>query len=280
MSILESVISKLFPKYQDIKDLMVEQSFNHKKAANIAQKSVKDYQAEYEIDSFYIPSIIENEKSNKQELHLSEVSSFDEEIQIRKAYLNGQGSILLVDEEEKKNMLTNAFFRTKMGHDDLSYPLKATKLNMTIPDFLYLINDQEYLILLKPRFKIENESKRKSELKRLYKYLFANIGKQIDIDPDFETSGCDELSCRLIYFRLNTDSLFIVFDYDDKRISHTFKNINNIAAGSTYGGEALKFWLYMAERTYRFYLYHPDDVEIPIDPSIYNFTKPVLLPER
>lgn len=275
LAILENVMSAVFPGYKRIKELQIVQGSKHKVAEEIATKSVRDYQIEYNISMIYTLSI--EEEGNKKEFYLTEVVDFGEEELIRNSYLEGRGHILLINAEEKKKIVADAYFHNKREAGQLNLAaVKATQLGVTIPDFLYMIDGREYLILLEPKFMMRNEGKRKGELKRLYQYLVGNLGKQIDIDINFNEAGCYEDYCKLIYFRLHSNSLFLVVEHDGEILSHTFENINDIAAGSTYGGEALKFWLYMGHRTYRFYLYHPKETEIPIDSAIYQVSKDII----
>ncbi|MCA1049380.1 hypothetical protein LCM14_06185 [Priestia aryabhattai] len=275
MAILENVMNVVFPGYKRVKELQGEQENNHKLAEGISIKSVKDYQFEYKINMIYTLSV--KEEGNKKEFYLTEVVNFEEEDLIISSYLQGKGHILLINEEEKKKLVVDTYFHNKREMGELNFTaVRAVDLKVTIPDFLYIIDGREYLILLEPKFKAENEDERKGQLRRLYKYLFGNIGKQIDIDINFDEAGCYENKCRLVYFRLHSDSLFLVLEHDKEIISHTFENINDIAASSTYGDEALKFWLYMGHETYRFYLYHPKETRIPIDSAIYQVSKDIM----
>jgi hypothetical protein len=276
LSILENVMSAAFPGYKKIKEVQEAQKKNHVIAEGIATKSVRDYQLEYNIDIIYTLSI--HEKGKKKEFYLTEVTDRQEEEFVRNSYLDGKGHILLINENEKNRIVVDAYFRNKSGLKELySRGVRAVESDMTIPDFLYMIEEHEYIILLKPKFVAKNEGNRKGELNRLYKYLFGNLGKQIDIDVNFDKAGCYENGCKLIYFRLHSDSLFLVVEYEGELFSHTFKNIYRIAAGYSYGENALKFWLYMGDTsTYRFYLYHPEEIKTPVDPAIYQTSKDIV----
>lgn len=275
VAILENVMNVVFPGYKKVKEIQEEQRSNHKVAEGIATKSVRDYQLEYNIDAIYTLSV--RQEGKKEEFYLTEVVNYEDEKMIRNSYLNGKGHILLINEEEKKKIVVNAYIHNKSSAGQL-YPaaVRAVEHEMTIPDFLYMMEGREYLILLQPKFKVKNEVDRKGELKRLYEYLFGNLGKQIDIDVNFDAAGCYENKCKLVYFRLHSDSLFLVVEHNGEIFSHTFTNIYEIAAGYTYGGKALKFWLYMEERTYRFYLYHPEEIKTPIDSAIYQVSKDIV----
>ncbi|MGG1910826.1 hypothetical protein ABFY54_01690 [Priestia megaterium] len=275
MAIIENVMNMVFPGYKKVKEIQEEQRNNHKVAEGIATKSVRDYQLEYNIDTIYTLSVLQEGK--KEEFYLTEVVNYEDEKLIRDSYLNGKGHILLINEEEKKKIVVNAYIHNKSSVGQLNpAAVKAVQLEVTIPDFLYMVEGREYLVLFQPKFKVKNEVERKGELTRLYEYLFGNLGKQIDIDVDFDASGCYENKCTLLYFRLHFDSLFLAVEYKGEIISHTFKNIYKIAAGHTYGGKALKFWIYMEERTYRFYLYHPEEIKVPIDSAIYQVSKDIV----
>ncbi|MBH0158671.1 hypothetical protein IHV10_20010 [Fictibacillus sp. 5RED26] len=271
--VLESVLFKLYPKYHDYRKLVDQQVSNHSVAEKIAIKSVKDFQLDYGINNIYSFSVVE-EDNNKKNL-LTEITDYNEENQVYTAFTEGIGNIFLIDEYEKKNMLKDAYFQNKMNNGDLSLPIKATDVKQNVPDFLYVIDNRNYMISLQSRFSIETEEGKRKEVEQLYKYLFKNLGKSIDIDPDFDKSGCYEKRCKLVYFRLNLDSLYIVIEHNNKNVYHTFKNIRDIAHTVTYGGEALKFWLYMGDRNYRFYLHHPDSLDVQIDSAIYSLLKPI-----
>ncbi|MGG1073779.1 hypothetical protein ABE178_28745 [Priestia megaterium] len=275
MPILENVMNVVFPGYKKVKEIQEEQRNNHKVAEGIATKSVRDYQLEYDIDTIYTLSV--RQEGKKEEFYLTEVVNYEDEKMIRNSYLNGKGHILLINEEEKRKIVVNAYIHNKSSAGQLNpAAVRAVELEVTVPDFLYMIEGREYLILLQPKFRVKEEVGRKGELKRLYEYLFGNLGKQIDIDVNFDASGCYENKCKLVYFRLHSDSLFLAVEYNGEIVSHTFKNIHKIAAGHTYGGEALKFWIYMNEGTYRFYLYHPKETKVPIDSAIFQISKNVV----
>ncbi|MGE7717492.1 hypothetical protein [Priestia megaterium] len=275
MAILENVMNVVFPGYKKVKEIQEEQRNNHKVAEGIATKSVRDYQLEYNIDTIYTLSV--HQEGKKEEFYLTEVVNYEDEKMIRNSYLNGKGHMLLINEEEKKKIVVNAYIHNKSSAGQLNpAAVKAVQLEVTIPDFLYMIEGHEYLVLLQPKFRAKNEVERKGELKRLYEYLFGNLGKQIDVDIDFDAAGCYENKCKLVYFRLHSNSLFLVVEHKGEVISHTFKNIHEIAAGYSYGGKALKFWLYMEEGTYRFYLYHPEVIKTPIDSAIYQVSKDIV----
>lgn len=111
---------------------------------------------------------------------------YDDERILHKFFREGLGEFYLLNDDYKRKMLPNSFFQ----EDHLATHVPAYSLNKNIPDFLYVVNDKEYVSDLLPKYDQEEIRSKIKWLELFYRYLYANLGKVIEIDPDFEKAGC------------------------------------------------------------------------------------------
>lgn len=272
MPIVDSIMNTLFPEYLEKQKLYRQQDINHNQASEVMTKQTKDLYPEYTLDSIYAVEVIQDEQKDTKYL-FTEIK-YDEHEKLAVAFRSGEGLFFLLDDKAKKKMLPHSIFKK---HGRIRQDMLATQIGKTIPDFLYELDGAEYIVNLKRNYTPERIEEKNIELERLYRYLFTNIGKKFEIDPDFETYTCYEVICTLKYFRLTANQLYMVIEHNGKTISHLFDHIGDIGSGESLGEKAIKFTLYTPTYNYRFYLYKQgNEHEVDIDSGIFKVSKDLL----
>lgn len=230
----------------------------HEQSAEILNRSLEEITAKFRItDALYaneieVQDVIKHEFTNVNNLH-----------EIQQSFANNEGVLYLVEPNVKKE-INRSFIHNKVGYFNRS--LKQA------PDFVYELNGHQYWINIEAIRNAEEEEEHTKYLNLLYCALYQTT--KIEIDINFHEYGktTREKWYQLDYFRVDRNSLFIVVkDFEDSSVhSHNFEHIRDIKYADT--GDRLKFWLYMAHGTYRFYIPYTkeslNNPEIPIDPII------------
>ncbi|MGE6589298.1 hypothetical protein ACQKFU_06685 [Bacillus mycoides] len=253
-------------KAKEIKELINQ---SHTDASNIIQRNIKELSSQFVIETAYKVEVRTSDTDTKEDdyyLHLQQYSKLSA---IETAFKEGKGQLYLLDLEEKTSILSSTHFITE---NTMSYkPINTDEL---IPDFLYILDEEEYCVSLKPIHTTTSKKELHYELQTLYKALYLSLNKTIDIDSDFNTSGCNESEHILRYFRLNQNSLFLVVeDLKGNVHHHTFNNISEIKH-ATNAITMMKFWIYMHGDSYRFYLPYDKKTfkttQVPLDQEIFK----------
>ena len=265
MSFLENIFSS-----PELSKRLKRQEQSHEEYALHFYKNAADYYPMYIIKRIY--SLEERQENNKTFFQLNEVV-YDQANRIKECFKNHEGRFGLIDLSVKKEILKNVRFVSEIRR-----PFTDEYIPELVPDLKYILDDEEYFIHIELNPTVMNEEKEQS-IKSLYKYLYGNLGEIIEIDPNFEKSGCYETRCRLVYFRLSATELFIVVDHKGEKKSHLFKDIYHIDRGMSLGEKAMKFTLHTDGVNYRMYLFHPEESNIAFDPGIEQITKLVYNPE-
>lgn len=272
LNTLKNVFDFINPEGAKSKEIKENINRSHIAAADIYCRNMNELSAQFIIETAYQVEIHTPNTDKKEEnyhLHLQKYANLDH---LKKAFLNGIGELHLLSLEKKIKILPSTYI-----FDEHNIKYKAIETRRLVPDFLYILNDEEYCVTLKPIHTATSKKELQYELQNLYKTLYLSLNKEIDIDSNFQTSTCYESKHILRYFRLNQNSLFLVVeDLKGNVHHHTFKNIHEIKYGLSGGGTQLKFWIYMYGDTYRFYLPYEEDTfktsQVPLDQEIFKMT--------
>lgn len=248
------------------KELEKQTSENHRDSSKIMYRDLNEISTKFEITDVYSMQEEYEHGTEKVKYYSFEKSTvgFD----VKKSFLNNDGTLFLVDEKEKIKI--NKQFRFI---PDYSRMHDLDSLNQS-PDFVYVLGDNHYWVIVEPKRNETQELEYTDMLKLLYQVL--SNSKSIHIDADFSNYGStiNEKWYDLIRFRLDRQSLFLVFEDNENSaiFSHEFKNINSVKMLDLE--DRLKIWLYMSEGTHRFYLpFNRKDVMkeyIHLDPILYR----------
>jgi hypothetical protein len=259
-NLLENATTIFLPKNYKEKMEKIKTSTleNHIQSVEILKRSLEEITSKFRLVEAYIATETEfyGETKNK-------FTEAKESHKIKESFVNNEGVLYLVDSEIKQEINKN-YIQLYSHHAHIRQA----------PDFFYELEGNTYWVNLEPIRDNEQEKSYSKTLELLYRTLFQT--NKIDIDVNFEEYGktTKERWYKLVYFRLLRNSLFLVVkDFEENVVfHHNFEHIREIKYSDT--GDSYKFWLYMAQGTYRFYLpYTKESVNnpnLPIDPIIYN----------
>lgn len=246
-------------------ELRNKTNLKHKNSSDFIIRNLEEITSKYYISNVYmLEEIIEN---NQLKYFQFEETDYDITDTIKKSFVQNLGQLVLVSEEDKVAINKKFLFKS-----NLKWNWRNSEALTSAPDFLYQVDDTAYWVDLIEIRSAEKEEEHTKYLEILYSALY-NASK-IEIDADFSSYGStpNEKWYKLEHFRLDRNSLFIVIkDEDNNLLSHEFKNIDHIHYNDLQ--DRLKFWLYMFEGTYRFFI--PFDKStlknnsIIMDPKIY-----------
>lgn len=234
----------------------------HIQSTEVLKRSLEEVTSKFRVVEAY---------TSKEEVDGEEVKYIFTEVgleissEIQRSFINNKGVLHLVSSDIKSD-INKQFVHAPRYKQRFSIH--------QAPDFVYLINGEEYWVNLDVIRDEEEEKSHSRFLELLYFTLYE--ANRIYIDVDFEEYGktADEGWYKLIYFRLSRNSLFIVVkDTEMNRVfHHNFEHIRAINYNDI--GDRYKFWLYMVQGPYRFYLpstkENVNNSELPIDPKIYQ----------
>ena len=266
------MLDKLIEKAKTIfisekeKQIIEETNFKHSQSAKIFFKDLDEISSKYYISEVY--SVNEVYENNRIKYFNFKEADFSISSSLKKKYMENEGELILVDEETKK--IINKNFRLTPNFQNIHFREKQDLTSA--PDFIYEFENQCYWVVLELIRTSEKEEEHTKYLETLYRALYK--ASKIEIDAGFKY-GSNEKWYDLIYFRLDRNSLFLVVgDMDNKHIyhSHEFKHIDHIRLSDLQ--DRYKFWLYMFEGNYRFFVpYTKEELygeDVMIDPLIYK----------
>ncbi|MED4057165.1 hypothetical protein ACQRXC_28690 (plasmid) [Niallia taxi] len=262
---IQSIVENIFTT-ADQKRLILKTSEKHNDAKNILNRTLNEVSLFYRIENFYSFEEKNNDKGDLIEYIFSEYIGENIDL-LNKSFRKNEGTLFLVDEEIKKK-INKKFRYKKLSHISLR---NESTINQC-PDFIYEVAGNSIWVNLKEIRTSEEEEEHTNNLEILYKSLFQT--KEITIDINFEQYNIttSEKTYSLNHFRLERNSFHLVLeDRDTKQlITHTFEKMQSIAY--QHNDKNMKFWLYMDEGTYRFFIPINNDKlnNIPIDPIIYK----------
>ena len=244
-------------KIEKIKKTTLE---NHIQSAEILKRSLEEITSMFMLVEAYVATEEESYGETKNKF-----TEAKESHQIKESFVNNEGILYLVDSKIKQEINKNFIHIPLYNHHE--------RIRQA-PDFLYELEGKTYWVNLEAIRDKEQEKSHSKTLELLYRTLFQ--ADKIDIDVNFEEYGktTKERWYKLVYFRLLRNSLFlIVKDFGENIVfHHNFEHIREIKYSDT--GDRYKFWLYMPQGTYRFYLPYTkeslNNPNLPIDPVIYN----------
>lgn len=253
------------------RNIIEDTKTKHQESEKIMYRSLNEISSKYYVSGVYsMTEVYESEDSDKIKYYEFQLLDDKESTIIKTGFYGNEGRLILIDEEEKEKI--NKRIRFKPDFERFN----PEKSNLKVaPDFLYENNGQSYWITIQAIRTTEEEQQHTKMLDILYRALYN--ANEIDIDTNFEIYGITtkEKYHDLVHFRLDRNSLFLVVKDRENAVyhSHEFKHIREIRNSDV--GDRIKFWLYMFDGTYRFYI--PYDKEaligehVHVDPIIYKY---------
>lgn len=249
---LKNIINtaKLIFTDKNVKELEKQTKENHNYSSKIMFRELNEISTKFEITEVYRMDLEFESETEKIKSYSFSKADISTDFDVRKSFLKNEGTLYLVDEKEKIEI--NKRFKFTYNYS----PIHDQESLDQSPDFVYELGNIQYWVFVEPKRNETEEIEHTEILEFIYQVI--SNSKSIQIDNGFEHYGStpNEKWYDLLRFRLDRQSLFLVFqDRDDLTIfSHEFKNIKSIKTMDLQN--SLKVWVYMPEGTHRFYLHY------------------------